>query len=324
MGQQSWVKSKVNMVHAYNSWNTLSSPGKLKKWKDLNVNPLPRPRTISVEVMFDNPRIQNCLKELRRRAKVDAEESNNGLHSWHLHVCSENNFPTAAGLASSAAGYACLVYTLAKLYGVKGDISSIARQGSGSACRSVLGGFVRWHKGCDPTGLDSIAQQIAIKERNFEMFAELTMKDSNQFHAMCLDTYPPALYMNDMSHSIVHLIHLLNSEKGRTKVAYTFDAGSNACLYLLESDVSAVLSAINHVFPPANDSVEYLKGLPVNIDPLDKKVAESLAMKPHESGSLKFIIHTQLGEGPQVVQDLDQHLLTPAGDPKFLNPRHDN
>nr|CAD7265488.1 unnamed protein product [Timema shepardi] len=261
---------------------------------------------------------------IRRRAKVDAEESNNGLYSWHLHVCSENNFPTAAGLASSAAGYACLVYTLAKLYGVKGDISSIARQGSGSACRSVLGGFVRWHKGCDPTGLDSIAQQIAIKERNFEMFAELTMKDSNQFHAMCLDTYPPAMYMNDMSHSIVHLIHLLNSEKGRTKVAYTFDAGSNACLYLLESDVSAVLSAINHVFPPANDSVEYLKGLPVNIDPLDKKVAESLAMKPHEPGSLKFIIHTQLGEGPQVVQDLDQHLLTTAGDPKFLNPRHDN
>nr|CAD7587859.1 unnamed protein product [Timema genevievae] len=272
------------------------------------------------------------------------------------------------------------VYTLAKLYGVKGDISSIARQGSGSACRSVLGGFVRWHKGCDPTGLDSVAQQIvpashwpqlrililvvndrqkkisstlgmqqsvktsellkyrvshilphrvdsiikAIKERNFEMFAELTMKDSNQFHAMCLDTYPPALYMNDMSHSIVHLVHLLNSEKGRTKVAYTFDAGSNACLYLLESDVSAVLSAINHVFPPANDSVEYLRGLPVNIDPLDKKVAESLAMKPYEPGSLKFIIHTQLGEGPQVVQDLDQHLLTPAGDPKFLTPRHDN
>ena len=28
--------------------------------------------------------------------------------SWHVHICSENNFPTAAGLASSAAGYACL------------------------------------------------------------------------------------------------------------------------------------------------------------------------------------------------------------------------
>lgn len=50
-------------------------------------------------------------------------------------------------LASSAAGYACLVAALAKLYNIQGDISGIARRGSGSACRSVYGGFVRWHKG---------------------------------------------------------------------------------------------------------------------------------------------------------------------------------
>ena len=47
------------------------------------------------------------------------------------------------------------------------------------------------------------------------------------------------------------------------QVAYTFDAGPNACLYLLESEVPQLLSVINHVFPPANKSVEYLKGIPV-------------------------------------------------------------
>lgn len=85
----------------------------------------------------------------------------NEMEMWKVHICSNNNFPTAAGLASSAAGYACLTAALAKLYNFTGDISEIARTGSGSACRSVFGGFVRWYMGSDPTGVDSIAKQIA-------------------------------------------------------------------------------------------------------------------------------------------------------------------
>lgn len=74
---------------------------------------------------------------VKKRAKVSRE-----VLQWNIHICSENNFPTAAGLASSAAGYSCLVYALSKLYEIEGNISGIARQGSGSACRSVLGGWV--------------------------------------------------------------------------------------------------------------------------------------------------------------------------------------
>jgi len=40
----------------------------------------------------------------------------------------------------------------------------------------------------------------AIKNRDFASFAQLTCADSNQFHAVCLDTSPPIFYMNDTSH----------------------------------------------------------------------------------------------------------------------------
>lgn len=60
--------------------------------------------------------------------------------------------------------------------------------------------------------------QRAIIQKDFETFAELTMKDSNQFHAICLDTYPPCTYMNDVSHSIVNFVHAYNDAMGDVKV----------------------------------------------------------------------------------------------------------
>jgi len=40
----------------------------------------------------------------------------------------------------------------------------------------------------------------AIKNRDFASFSQLSCADSNQFHAVCLDTSPPIFYMNDTSH----------------------------------------------------------------------------------------------------------------------------
>lgn len=248
------------------------------------------------------------VKVLAAKKKV-----NKTLLKQKLHISSENNFPTAAGLASSAAGYACfgmyllclclwrnclhlhnigesqlvdlivylfiyllLVYTVASLYGIEGeDLTIIARQGSGSACRSIHGGFVHWKKGELADGTDSVAVQVAdelhwpemrvlivvvndkkkkvsstegmatttlnselfsyrvghvvakrvavmnkcIAEKDFETFAELTMKDSNQFHAVCLDSYPPLVYMNDVSHKIASLVHTYNKHHNAAKVS---------------------------------------------------------------------------------------------------------
>ncbi|XP_044751704.1 diphosphomevalonate decarboxylase [Coccinella septempunctata] len=316
----------------------------------------------------DNRRLQNCLKEMKKRANSNLE-----CLKWHLNICSENNFPTAAGLASSAAGYACLVYALSQIYEIKTNISSIARIGSGSACRSVFGGWVRWYKGETYEGSDSVAEQVApethwpemrvlilvvddqkktysstsgmktsvetseflqyraakivpqriedmvdaIKNKNFQKFAQLTMQDSNQFHSVCLDTYPPCFYLNDTSRTIIELVHHYNQFKGEIKVAYTFDAGPNACLYLLEENVSEVVEMINYVFPPKPTIMSnYFKGIDISITTPDEKLISSVSNFQQTEGKLKYIIYTKVGRGPRVLEKSEEHLLTESGMPK--------
>lgn len=69
-----------------------------------------------------------------------------------VRVSSKNYFPTAAGLASSASGFAALAGALNEIFELKldkTDLSKMARRGSGSATRSIFGGLVEWEKGHD-------------------------------------------------------------------------------------------------------------------------------------------------------------------------------
>lgn len=315
----------------------------------------------------DNKRFQKCLTEMKKKANPNLE-----CLKWNLSICSENNFPTAAGLASSAAGFACLVSALAQIYEVKTNISTIARMGSGSACRSVFGGWVRWHKGETSEGSDSIAIQVApethwpemrvlilvvddqkktysstsgmrtsvetseflryraekivpqrtaemvdaIKNRNFEKFARLTMQDSNQFHSVCLDTYPPCFYLNDTSRTIIELVHRYNQFKGETVIAYTFDAGPNACLYLLEESVAEVIGMLNYVFPPKPSIIsDYFRGIKPPTITLDEKLTSTISNYQQKEGKLKYLIYTKVGDGPRILE-VSEHLLTESGVPK--------
>jgi diphosphomevalonate decarboxylase len=68
---------------------------------------------IEQEISLLGGRFQSCLREIRKRAR-DFEDKEKGVkikkEDWdklHVHIASYNNFPTAAGLASSAAGLAC-------------------------------------------------------------------------------------------------------------------------------------------------------------------------------------------------------------------------
>jgi diphosphomevalonate decarboxylase len=80
-------------------------------------------------------RISRFLSIVRTMSAVDL----------YGQVDSQNNFPTAAGLASSASGFAALALSASRAAGLdlsRSDLSHLARQGSGSAPRSLIGGFV--------------------------------------------------------------------------------------------------------------------------------------------------------------------------------------
>jgi diphosphomevalonate decarboxylase len=328
-------------------------------------------------------RFVTCLRELRARAQprvVGGRTVVSGREEWEqyrVHVVSVNTFPTAAGLASSAAGYACLVYSLAQLFCVEeaypGELSTIARQGSGSACRSLYGGFVRWQKGSDEaTATDSMAVQVAdeahwpemralvlvasaakkkvsstngmgnsvatspllthraaelvqprvdaieaaYRARDFETFGKLTMMDSNQFHATCLDTHPPIFYLNDVSREVIRAVHAYNEWAGRCVAAYTFDAGPNAVLYCLDADVPALLATLLALFPPPFESEAMpphftnanavgvlqsaLRAAPAAAQgPAAAACQTALASATPSVGMLTSILYTRCGAGPQ-------------------------
>ncbi|MED6133433.1 Diphosphomevalonate decarboxylase 2 [Stylosanthes scabra] len=335
------------------------------------------------EIALSGGRFQSCLREIRKRA-CDVEDKKKGIkitkEDWgklHLHIASYNNFPTAAGLASSAAGFACFAYALGNLMNVKEDesqLSAIARQGSGSACRSLFGGFVKWIMGKEEDGSDSLAVQLAdekhwddlviviavvssrqketsstsgmresvetslllhhrakrilqmeeaIKNRDFASFSRLTCTDSNQFHAVCLDTCPPIFYMNDTSHRIISIIEKWNRSEKSPQVAYTFDAGPNAVLIARNRQTAALLiQRLLYYFPPTSGDLDsYIIG--------DKSIAkdagingiqdvEALAPPPEIKdnipsqkfkGDVSYFICTRPGRGPVLLSDESQALL---------------
>jgi diphosphomevalonate decarboxylase len=86
----------------------------------------------------DTARASKFLDLVRAAAGIDTR----------ARVKSRNEFPTASGLASSASGYAALALAASKAAGLALDeraLSVLARRGSGSAARSIFGGFVRMH-----------------------------------------------------------------------------------------------------------------------------------------------------------------------------------
>ncbi len=102
-------------------------------------------------------------KERKRVSRfLDIIRGRHGLQGA-ARVNSSNNFPTAAGLASSASAFAALSLAASRAAGLElsgRELSILARRGSGSAARSLFGGFTEMHRGKRPDGGDAFAEPL--------------------------------------------------------------------------------------------------------------------------------------------------------------------
>lgn len=165
------------------------------------------------------------------------------------------------------------------------------------------------------TQLDDIKKAILAKD--FDAFACITMRDSNQFHAVALDTEPPIFYMNDVSRAIIAVVTEYNRVAivagGKCKAAYTFDAGPNAVIYAPEENMREIVGMIIHYFPQSQPFVDpFLNGV---IEGSLVPGFNTAVARQYELGAVKGLIHTCVGDGPRVLGE-EHALFDTEGNPK--------
>lgn len=105
--------------------------------------------TFTEDQFYLNDVLQSPEETAKISRFLDLFRNKSGITHF-IQVKSVNHVPTAAGLASSASAFAALAGALNRATGLNMDLetlSTYARRGSGSATRSLFGGFVEWQKG---------------------------------------------------------------------------------------------------------------------------------------------------------------------------------
>lgn len=108
-----------------------------------------------------------------------------GIKDKYAKVMSTNNFPEASGIASSSSAFSALTVAVCKALNLdidKREMSILARQGSGSACRSIFDGIVEWKKGVKEDGTDSYAEQAFDKDYWQELKMIILIVDAKEKH----------------------------------------------------------------------------------------------------------------------------------------------
>lgn len=116
--------------------------------------------SLSNDILFIDGEEQDEKALKKAQVILDLVRIEAGITDY-AKIDSKNHVPTAAGLASSASGLAALAGAASLAAGLnlsEKELSRLARRGSGSASRSIYGGFAEWQKGTSDT--DSVAVPI--------------------------------------------------------------------------------------------------------------------------------------------------------------------
>ncbi|VVB59999.1 Diphosphomevalonate decarboxylase [uncultured archaeon] len=247
-------------------------------------------------------------------------------------VVSYSVTPVAGGLAGSAAGLAAVAYAATNALGMNlsiSELSVLCRLGSGSACRSVYGGFAEWKRGEKADGSDSFAVQIA-DEKHWPDFrivvgvAESGEKKVKSRAGMKHTVANSILY----SKRLEYLPKVLKESKDAI-----LKKDASRLFEIAMRDSNDMHATMHDTWPPimylndASKEVIYAihelnqngikagysfdAGPNPTIFTLDKHVAE--VKKILENAGIKKMFVSNVGSGPKILKDEIEHLIDENG-----------
>lgn len=210
-----------------------------------------------------------------------------------IKVSSTNYVPTGAGLASSASAFAALSIAANKYFNtnyVFDKLSSITRLGSGSACRSLLGGFVAWEK-------SGMVYQVNSKVNDFVMISVIVdsnKKEISSRNAMAISIKTSPLYKMFVDEA--------NDDFSKLKLA--LELGNLKEIGKLTKNSALMMHA---VMASTNPPIEYLKEKSYEIiDLCDELLELGLYCYPTMDAGANVKILTNEKDFKKIIQMLEK------------------
>ncbi len=253
-------------------------------------------------IFIDGKRQEIHDKETRERLQIlEQMREDSGTDARFLAV-SKNNFPAASGMASSASGIAALVYSANAALGLglgARELSIMARQGSGSACRSIFGGLVLWRKGRLADGSDSYAEQL-FDEKYWPEITDIIVIVSKGRKKM-----PSRAGMRQTVET--NPLYSVRASSAEARISKASDAYKKRDFNMLAEQIMADSNEFHALAMSTRPPIRYLSGTSFAImdmiEELNREAGENIAAYTFDAGPNAHII-TQQGYQDEILHAL--------------------